>query len=77
MRATVPARVCDVCRFWPCRCNRERHVGSPYVEPGIRADRCICGGMIVVYDGSEYELTRAIRAHNATVGHNLWRAGQR
>lgn len=69
---TRPARVCDACRSWPCSCQREP-LQPVYVEPTFRVEGCSCGGSIVVYEPTPQNITAAVAAHNATVGHALWR----
>lgn len=44
-----------------------------YVEPTFRVEVCSCGGSIVVYEPTPQNIAGAVSAHNATVGHALWR----
>lgn len=64
----APARVCQTCESFPCRCARPRL----FVVSETRYERCVCGGTIVAK--SELDVFVAVKAHNASVGHNLWRA---
>lgn len=70
------ARVCDVCGAWPCQCRRAMYepAVSAYAAPTVRSERCLCGGSIVIYDYLDWvHVGRAIRAHNRTTAHALWR----
>ena len=64
----APARVCETCDSFPCRCLRPRLI----VGTRERYERCACGGTVVAKDVGD--VFRAVKAHNATVGHNVWRA---
>ncbi len=67
----APARVCGSCDLFPCRCLR-----VPLVSNGFpRFERCLCGGTIHADD--QESVFTAVRAHNASIGHNVWRARQR
>lgn len=70
---TLVARVCEVCTWFPCRCQRETD-GNRYIEADVRVERCACGGMVTVYGDQEPGVVvAAVRAHNATTRHQLWR----
>lgn len=65
----APARVCDACESFPCRCARPRLL----IASETRYERCVCGGTIVAKSAAD--IFTAVKAHNASVGHNIWRAG--
>lgn len=66
------ARVCDVCRCWPCMCQRDPD-RPVYSEPSFRVESCVCGGSVVVYETTPANIAAAVAAHNDTVGHAIWR----
>lgn len=65
----APARVCGSCESFPCRCDERPRL---LIASETRYERCVCGGTIVAK--SQADIFPAVRAHNASAGHNLWRA---
>lgn len=70
--ATAPARACDVCRSWPCRCLREPLL-TVYREPSVAVEACACGRSIVAYERHPAAIALAVRVHNRATTHALWR----
>lgn len=75
MRDQTPARVCQRCGSWPCRCNAGiSEPARPLSHLHPISEPCVCGGPDIRAETSiESDIVAAINRHQIEPLHLAWR----
>lgn len=72
-----PARTCERCGSWPCRCGPAGDAQRPLSHLHPISEPCVCGGPDIRAETSiESDISAAVDRHQVEPRHIAWRVNQ-